>query len=403
MSSYDFAIAGAGPAGLAAAVTAGARGHSVIIIEKGAVAGPEPRGESMPNRSVMDRLLGPGFLESIKSFRSLSREFHSPEDRKSGVVKIKEPYFFFEWRDLIDALQRKAEDLGVKFIFEAEVTSVRADKTTGAADGLIYKKDGREHQINARSVFGCGGRTCPVAAHYGIDTSAIACPTVKYRGKNAPVADCGISDLQFYTVLPDSFKSVPGFPPAFAYIFPVGEDKIEAGLMLRLSQFDKLDNIRMPSPDEIMSAWQEAKSSLPGFSDFFLGTETEHEQLTSIQNRKLIRKNIMKGGGAVLLGDAMGLVDANGSAGLCYAMAQAEAWAGMIADKLTAGSEDELWSAANITEFYRKQVKWDFYKYITKSFGAITIFERLLFRTFGTVKKLNAAWGFIIFLLRRAS
>jgi len=84
MSSYDFAIAGAGPAGLAAAVTAGARGHSVIIIEKGAVAGPEPRGESMPNRSVMDRLLGPGFLESIKSFVRSAVSFTA---RKTGKAE----------------------------------------------------------------------------------------------------------------------------------------------------------------------------------------------------------------------------------------------------------------------------------------------------------------------------
>ncbi|MBI9105741.1 MAG: FAD-dependent oxidoreductase [Spirochaetales bacterium] len=399
----DFAIAGAGPAGLAAAITAAGRGHSVTVVEKGPIAGPEPRGESMPQRPVVDRLLGPGFLEGIMTFMSLTREFHSPMDRKSSVVRIKEPYYFFEWRDLIDALVDKAESLGVKFIYNAEVTGVSIEDGSGQADGLIYMKDGAEGVLRAGVVFGCGGRSCPVATHYGIDTEAIACPTVKFRGKNAPLAECGKNDLQFYTVPPDSFKSVQGFPPAFAYIFPVGKDRIEAGLMLRLSQVEKLDNVRMPSGDDIMKVWEEAKNSLPGFSAFFKGTETEYQQLTSIQNRMLITENIMGSGGAVLAGDSTGLVDANGSAGLCYALAQAEAWANMLSKKMSAPDAGDLWSGDNIREYYKQQSGWDFYRYIRKSFGTISIFERLLFKTFGSVKKINRAWPFIVFLLRRAS
>jgi flavin-dependent dehydrogenase len=400
---FDFVIAGAGPAGLAAAITAASNGHSAAIIEKGAIAGPEPRGESMPHRPLMDRLLGPGFLDSIKNFCSLTREFHSPGNGKSDLVKIKEPYYFFEWRDLIDALVEKAESLGVTLIYNAEVTAVSISDKTGRAEGLLYKKCGESYSISGTSVLGCGGRRCPVAAHYEIDTDAIACPTIKFRGKNAPVSENGISDLQFFTVLPDSFKSVQGFPPAFAYIFPVGKDKIEAGLMLRLSQFDKLENVRIPDSDEIMTAWEEAKSSLPGFSDFFRGTETVHEQLTSIQNRKLITKNIPGNGGAVLIGDSIGFVDANGSAGLYYAMAQAEAWTEMLSELLKSPTTTDLWSEDIIHEYYKRQSSWDFYRYIKKSFGTISIFERLLFKTFGTVKKLNAVWSFIVFLLKRAS
>lgn len=397
---WDFVIAGAGPAGLSAAITAAANGCSAAVLEKGALPGPDPRGESMPHRPLMDRLLGPGFLDSIKTFTSVSREFHSPADKKSSVVKIKEPYYFFEWRDLIDALSRKAEELGVKIICNAEVTAVTTDNS-GTADGLVYLKDGARQEISGSAILGCGGRKCPVAAHYGIDTAGIACPTVKFRGKNAPVADCGISDLQFYTVLPDSFKSVPNFPPAFAYIFPVGEDKIEAGLMLRLSQFEKLKDVRMPADAEIMTAWEEAKNSLPGFCDFFRGTETVHQQLTSIQNRKLVKENVMPGGGAVLIGDSVGLVDANGSAGLYYAMAQAEAWTVMLANQMK--TEEDIWSDRKISGYYIAQSSWDFYKYIKSSFGTISIFERLLFKTFGSGKKLNKAWPFITFLLQKAS
>ena len=301
---------------------------------------------------------------------------------------------------------KKPQTPGAEFIFDAEVTGVLGAEG-GPAGGLIYKKDGKTHEVEARAVFGCGGRSCPVAAHYGIDTRATACPTVKYRGiMKKPLPEWmtsmpGSPDLQFFTVLPDSVKSVNGFPPAFAYIFPLGEHKIEAGLMLRLSQFEKLNTVNMPSDDEIMSAWNELKNEMPGFSDFFADTEAEYEKLTSIQNRRFITDNIMPGGGAVLIGDAVGMVDANGSAGLYYAMAHASGWVEMLSGAMKDGSS--LWSDENISRYYDEQSGWDFYSYIKGSFKLISIFERIMFRTFGTGKKLNFAWPLIGAVLKSAS
>lgn len=404
---YDFAIAGAGPAGLAAAITAASSGKTAVVIEKGPIAGPEPRGESMPHHELFDNLVRPDFLKDISGFTSTSRRFHSPADRKSTLVKIKEPYYFFEWRDFIDPIFKKAKSLGVEFIFNAEVHSVMTDEAQNSSEsspaaGLVYMKDGKSFNVEAGTVLGCGGRSCPVAAHYGIDTRATACPTVKYRGRmNGPLPDWltelpGDPDLQFFTVLPDSFKSVTGFPPAFAYIFPLGDGLIEAGLMLRLSQFEKLKNVHMPSDTDVMTAWEEAKNSLPGFSDFFTGTDTVYEKLTSIQNRRFISENIMPGGRAVLLGDAVGMVDANGSAGLYYAMAHASSWVKMLDDK-------SPWADGKIKEYYSTQSSWDFYRYIRSSFKLISIFERLMFRNFGTEKKLNRVWPLIAGILKSAS
>lgn len=44
---YNFIIVGAGTAGLTAAIIAARKGYSVVILEKGAIAGPKPRGECM--------------------------------------------------------------------------------------------------------------------------------------------------------------------------------------------------------------------------------------------------------------------------------------------------------------------------------------------------------------------
>ncbi|MDC7124511.1 MAG: FAD-binding protein [Spirochaetales bacterium] len=82
MKKYDFAIAGAGPAGLAAAIKAAELGHKVVVLEKGPIAGPEPRGESMPPHDLINNLMGSDFLSNISNFVSNSRRFHSAGDKK---------------------------------------------------------------------------------------------------------------------------------------------------------------------------------------------------------------------------------------------------------------------------------------------------------------------------------
>lgn len=66
---YDFAVAGAGPAGLSAAITAARTGRKVVVIEKGSIPGPEPRGESMPHHALIDELMHEGFISEISSFK----------------------------------------------------------------------------------------------------------------------------------------------------------------------------------------------------------------------------------------------------------------------------------------------------------------------------------------------
>jgi flavin-dependent dehydrogenase len=56
---------GAGTAGLTAAISAAKKGHSVVVLEKGAMAGPKPRGESMAYYPLLDEILGEGYLQSI--------------------------------------------------------------------------------------------------------------------------------------------------------------------------------------------------------------------------------------------------------------------------------------------------------------------------------------------------
>ena len=79
---YDFIVVGAGPAGLTAGILAARNGLSVIILEKGSIAGPKPRGEGMGYYPVVDEILGDNFLPSIGIKSNGGRVWHSPGDEQ---------------------------------------------------------------------------------------------------------------------------------------------------------------------------------------------------------------------------------------------------------------------------------------------------------------------------------
>ena len=54
---YDIIVVGGGPAGISAAIFAKRLGKQVIILEKGPMLSPEPRGEDPPHDPILDEVL----------------------------------------------------------------------------------------------------------------------------------------------------------------------------------------------------------------------------------------------------------------------------------------------------------------------------------------------------------
>ncbi len=126
---YDFIITGAGPTGLAAAITAGRLGASCIVLEKGGRPGPEPRGESIAQYELMDELLGKDWLKNNASNDPSFRRFHSPMDRKHTLIDVHKPYYVFHWRHLMSHMKALAIEAGANFLFESEVVDlIQEDK-----------------------------------------------------------------------------------------------------------------------------------------------------------------------------------------------------------------------------------------------------------------------------------
>ena len=398
---YNFIIVGAGTAGLTAAIIAARKGHSVVVLEKGAIAGPKPRGESMAHYPLLDDILGEGYLQSIAEVKPSHRVYHSPGDIKTvGNIDMKVPYYFFEWRTLIDHMVEIANNLGVKFLFNCEVK--KPIEENSICKGVEYKKlKGKKQKVFGNVVLACDGYNSTIGSFYNIDYSKINCPIVKFLGNNANININKVFSPQFYFIPNGVLDYAPNFPPSVAYLFPIGGQKIEAGLMLRMTKAFGMKTVKIPNAEEIMDVWENLKSRYPGFNGFFEGIKTEYEGLTQMPNAGLVKNFILGNGGAILIGDSAGFVDANGSSGLYFGMKMAQVWVDLISESLISNQFD--WSKEN-RKILSKQFKDSkIYKTINSSYKLIGIFEWMIFKKLRTGKRINRFWKLIMWLLQVAS
>jgi flavin-dependent dehydrogenase len=396
---YDFIITGAGPTGLAAAITAGRLGASCIVLEKGSRPGPEPRGESIAQYELMDELLGRDWLKNNASNDPSFRRFHSPMDRKHTLIDVHKPYYFFHWRHLMTHMKTLAIEAGATFLFESEVVGlIEQDQ---CCVGITYKDNQNNiHHIKGTTVLGCMGHKDPLGKKFGIIRKEIDCPTIKYYSTHAPrVKLSEHPNLQFYLIPPRMLEVAPKLPPAVAYVFPLADGEMEAGLMLRLGQLNHIKNIEIPDDKLMHTVWNHLTETYPGFSDFFKGARADYKKLTVISNRHLYENIIPhKQGGLIFLGDTIGFSEANGSSGLYFGMAQADFWVRLIQKRQK--KTPHVWSgnfAARVRSDYQK---WSVYKYIKKSYHDIVLAEKIMFKFCGSDASLNRWWKPLMALLQ---
>jgi len=398
---YNFIIVGAGTAGLTAAITAARKGHSVVVLEKGAIAGPKPRGESMAHYPLLDEILGEGYLQSIAEVKPSHRVYHSPGDIKpAGNIDMKVPYYFFEWRTLIDHMVEIAKNLGVTFLFNSEV--LKPIKEKNICKGVEYRNlSGEKQNVFGNVVLACDGYSSTIGSCYNVDYSKINCPIVKFLGNNANIDNEKVSSPQLYFIGNGDLEYAPGFPPSIAYVFPIGGKKIEAGLMLRMTKAFDMKSVKIPSEEEIMDVWGNLKSKYPGFNEFFKGIKIEYEKLTVMPNAGLVDDFILGNGGAILVGDSAGFIDANGSSGLYFGMKMAQVWVDLISELLINNQFD--WTMQNRKYLTKQFKKSKIYKTINSSYKLIGLFEWMIFKKLRTGKRINKFWKGIMWLLQVAS
>ena len=350
----------------------------------------------------MDDLLGKDWLKNNSSNDPSFRRFHSPMDRKNRLINVHQPYYFFHWHHLMDHMKTLAVEAGAEFLFKSEVTDLI--ESDSRCIGIKYKdKNDNIHEIEGTSVLGCMGHKDPLGKRFGIDRAEIDCPTMKYYSANAPhVKLSEHPNLQFYLIPPKMLDIAPKLPPAVAYVFPLADGEMEAGLMLRMGQLNGLEDVEIPDDKLMHKVWDHLTATYPGFSDLFKGVESDYKKLTVISNRRLFENVIPhERGGLIFLGDTIGFSEANGSSGLYFGMAQADFWVRLIRENM--GSERDVWSENFIKNAKRRYKKWPVYRHIKKSYKDIVLAEKIMFKYCGSDKSLNRWWTPLMALLQMKS
>jgi predicted Rossmann fold flavoprotein len=162
--SRDVVIIGAGAAGLMCAIEAGARGRSVVVIERNRTIGEKIRISGGGRCNFTNRLV------EASHFASRNREFcrsalarFTPDDFIAMVERHGIPYhekklgqLFCDGsaREIIVMLRRECESRGVEFLLGAEVTNIARE------DRFLVEAGGQSFRC-ASLVVASGGRSIP--------------------------------------------------------------------------------------------------------------------------------------------------------------------------------------------------------------------------------------------------
>lgn len=405
---YNFVIVGAGPAGLTAGIVAARNGFSTIILEKGEIAGPKPRGEGMAHGKIVDDILGKDYLPSIGLRSNGGRVWHSPGDLQTATTYREYPHYFFEWREFIDRFVEVAQELGVEIFLKSEVIEPIEKENT--CIGVKYKDaSGNIQKLYGNVILDCSGYSAVLGRHYGIPyDEEINCPIVKCLISEANIDINETPELHFYFIGNGDLDYSPRFPQCVAYLFPLENKRAEVGLMLRMAQARSMKTVSIPSDDEIMRVWEEIKKSYPGFSVFFKGAKIDYEELTWLPNARMV-ENYIPVPGIVLIGDSAAFVNPFGSSGLIYSMEMANFWVNMFSEDLKniLVHEEEISELNEMlfehTDEYKKKFEnFEVYEQVKGYYNLIGAFEYKIFNRLRTAEKINKKWDYIASLLKQA-
>ena len=318
-------IVGAGPSGSAAAISLVKRGRDVLLIDRQGFPRDKACGDGIPANAV-EVLYSLGMEERFKEANFYpvdSLLLSSPRDyvlvaelepgRRFGASSYVVPRLDF------DALiQEHAVDTGAEFL-QAQVKEAIVED--GIVKGVIAKVNGQEEEIRSKVVIGADGVTSTIARAVRPD---------KHEDKHRAVAlRCYIQDID---ILPHEveFYLYRGILPGYAWIFPLGEGKANLGLGMRLDKF------------------RDSTRTLEELVDVFLEMPTIKKRLhrggdlkdISVWQLNFGSQNMKRAyDGAMLIGDAAGLINPLTGGGIHNGLQSAMIAADVINQALT---EDDV-------------------------------------------------------------
>ncbi|MDD5712216.1 MAG: FAD-dependent oxidoreductase [Smithellaceae bacterium] len=375
--THDVIVCGAGPAGLAAAISSARSGLKILLVERGYRPGPEPRGETARPHEVFEELLGTGFMEKISLHRTAARRIVSPGAKKAFEIERKHSSYIFDWFAFIDRLWEVAKEEGVEFRFACTVAEAIVE------DGVcVGVRTAAGEELRARTVIDACGHNSLLGRALGIDYNRLTNPMIKAIISNFSGTYRG---LELFFIPRGTLSFAPDFPPAIAYIFPRDPGNCEIGLMIMSGPAKKI-GASIPSGAEQLRVWQEIKASYPGFSARIKGAKIDYEGLTGLTMAGLQEESMLTPG-LLHLGDAIGFVEASGGCGLASSLQN-----GLFAAGFIASEPQRPWDKGRMAAYNDVFGKTEIFRHIRKVYGIVVPVMGFIFSGLKTPARINRYW-----------
>lgn len=379
---YDLIIVGAGPAGLAAGITAGRNNLNTIIFEKEDTPAPFPRGETLHNARIFSQILGENVLNLIATHITAGRKFNSPLCLNSVEIFRRTPSIVYEWRKFIELLLSRLTETGVRIQYNSKVTKIIQEN--GICKGIILNSG---EQVFAKSVIMADGHQSVIGRQLGIPYNKINFPIIKriignFRGDYA--------GFEYFFLVPGVLDYAPRFPPSVIFVFPRGSQKCEVGFMIFSDMAKKLAKIcDIPDEEEMRRVWSRLISSYPRFSQLMKDTVVEFEGYTEIGAGD-IYSNPMPVPGLFLTGEAMGLIEKSGASGIASAMQSAK-----FAVDFLMESNISFWNPQKARRYSRNFKQSKFFKHLRRNARKTMLQKKFFFLYLKTSEKINRNWNLV--------
>ncbi|GMQ78204.1 MAG: NAD(P)/FAD-dependent oxidoreductase [Anaerolineae bacterium] len=319
----EVVIVGAGPSGSVAAIALAKKGRDVLLLDRQEFPRDKACGDGIPSGAVEilyslgleERFREANFYPVDSLLLSSPREYVLEAALKPGKRFGASSYVVPRLR--FDALiQEYAVDSGVEFINAPVKGAIVEDNQV---KGVVARVNGAEEEIRAKVVIGADGVTSTIARTVR--------PDIHKDSHRAVALRCYIQDIE---ELPHKveFYLYRAILPGYAWIFPLGEGQANLGLGMRLDKF------------------RESNRTLEEMVDVFLEMPSIKKRLSrggDLQDIMVWQLNFgsqdMKRAynGALLIGDAAGLINPLTGGGIHNGLQSAIMAADVIEKGLTDG------------------------------------------------------------------
>ncbi|MCL4267220.1 MAG: NAD(P)/FAD-dependent oxidoreductase [Anaerolineae bacterium] len=354
----DVIVVGAGPAGAMTATILAQKGHDVLLLDRAAFPRDKTCGDAVPAGAIermnhygmkekVETAVARGEFYPLKSLKIVSPrayEIQAPlEKGHEGCDSYVAPRMYFD-----HVIQQHAIDSGAQFcVAQAKEPIMENDKVVG----VRAQSNGRVADIRARLVVGADGVTSAIARR-------LRPKTEQHEDAHRAVAlRAYIDDLE---EIPHAveFYLYKDILPGYAWIFPIGENRANIGLGMRLDQFRK----HKLNLEKMLQAFLQ----MPAIKSRLRNGGQLHDVATWQLNFGSQAQMQHVFDGALLVGDAAGFINPITGGGIHNSIISAELAAQIAHDALIKGDtsyegmknyeqlcHDELWESMQTS--YRMQ------------------------------------------------